>query len=74
MVKKQFVVIGLGRFGSAVARSLYSLGHDVLAIDMDEDMVMDVADGVTHAVQLDATDEAALRSLGISNFDVAGLL
>ncbi len=71
MVKKQYVVIGLGRFGSAVARSLYSLGHDVLAIDMDEDMVMDVADEVTHAVQLDATDEAALRSLGISNFDVA---
>lgn len=71
MVKKQFVVIGLGRFGSSVARSLYSLGHDVLAVDMDEDRVAEVADEVTHAVQLDATDEPALRSLGISNFDVA---
>ena len=34
---KQFVVIGLGRFGESVAKTLYSLGHDVLAIDMDED-------------------------------------
>ena len=57
---KQFVVIGLGRFGESVAKTLYSLGHEVLAIDMDED-----------AVQMDATDESALKTLGLRNFDVA---
>jgi potassium uptake system protein len=68
---KQFVIIGLGRFGSSIAKTLYSLGNDVLAIDKDEDIVQEIADSVTHAVQLDATDENALRSLGIRNFDVA---
>lgn len=71
MANKQFVVIGLGRFGSSIAKTLYSLGSDVLAIDKDEDIVQEIADSVTHAVQLDATDENALKSLGISNFDVA---
>ena len=68
---KQFVVIGLGRFGESVAKTLYSLGHDVLAIDMDEDRVQDISDSVTHAVQMDATDESALKTLGLRNFDVA---
>lgn len=68
---KQFVIIGLGRFGSSIAKTLYSLGNDVLAIDRDEDVVQEISDSVTHAVQLDATDENALRSLGIRNFDVA---
>lgn len=71
MGNKQFVIIGLGRFGSSIAKTLYSLGNDVLAIDKDEDVVQEIADSVTHAVQLDATDENALRSLGIRNFDVA---
>ena len=71
MAKKQYVVIGLGRFGSSVAKTLYALGNDVLAIDSDEALIQEIADSVTHAVQLDATDEAALRSLGIRNFDVA---
>lgn len=71
MSNKQFVVIGLGRFGSSVAKTLYALGHDVLAIDMDEDLVQEISDSVTHAVQMDATDESALRTLGIRNFDVA---
>lgn len=71
MSNKQFVIIGLGRFGSSIAKTLYSLGNDVLAIDKDEDIVQEIADSVTHAVQLDATDENALRSLGIRNFDVA---
>ena len=44
---KQFVVIGLGRFGESVAKTLYSLGHEVLAIDMDEDSVQEIADNVT---------------------------
>lgn len=68
---KQFVVIGLGRFGESVAKTLYSLGHDVLAIDMDEDVIQDISDSVTHAVQADATDESALKALGLRNFDVA---
>ncbi|MCY6356395.1 potassium channel family protein [Clostridium sp. ZS2-4] len=71
MKKRQFVVIGLGRFGSSIAKTLYSLGNDVLAIDADEDVIQNIADSVTHAVQADATDENTLRTLGISNFDVA---
>ncbi|MCY6958710.1 potassium channel family protein [Clostridium brassicae] len=71
MKKRQFVVIGLGRFGSSIAKTLYSLGNDVLAIDADEDIVQGIADSVTHAVQADTTDENSLRTLGISNFDVA---
>ena len=71
MANKQFVVIGLGRFGTSVARTLYSLGNDVLVIDKDEDLVQDISDSVTHAVQMDATDENALRTLGLRNFDVA---
>jgi trk system potassium uptake protein len=71
MTSKQFVVIGLGRFGSSVAKTLYSLGNEVLAIDADEEIVQDISDSVTHAVQADGTDESSLRSLGIRNFDVA---
>lgn len=71
MAKKQFVVIGLGRFGTSVAKTLYSLGNDVLAIDVDEETVQNISDSVTHSVQADATDENTLRSLGIRNFDVA---
>lgn len=70
MAKKQFAVIGLGRFGQSVATTLSSLGHDVLAIDMAENLVQAIADEVTSAVQMDARDELALKSLGIRNFDV----
>jgi trk system potassium uptake protein TrkA len=71
MGKTQYVVIGLGRFGTSVAKTLYSLGNDILAIDKEEDMVQEISESVTHAVQLDATDENSLRSIGIKNFDVA---
>lgn len=71
MKKKQYVVIGLGRFGSSVAKTLYGLGKDVLAIDSDETAIQEISKEVTHAIQLDATDESALRSVGIRNFDVA---
>ena len=71
MSKKQFIVIGLGRFGTSVAETLYALGNDVLAVDIDEERVQNIADRVTHAVQVDANDEASLRALGIGNFDVA---
>jgi trk system potassium uptake protein TrkA len=68
---KQYAVIGCGRFGASVARTLYGLGHDVLAIDQDEDVIQGLADSVTHAVQMNAVDEGSLKSLGVRNFDVA---
>ncbi|QAY66803.1 potassium channel family protein [Paenibacillus protaetiae] len=70
MAKKQFAVIGIGRFGSSVAKVLAEMDYEVLAIDADEDRVREVADFVTHAVTADSTDEDAMRSLGIRNFDV----
>lgn len=68
---KQFVVIGLGRFGVSVATELYKMGHEVLAIDTDIERIEEIADTVTHAVCADATDEAELTALGLRNFDVA---
>ncbi|GAB2675984.1 potassium channel family protein [Paenibacillus thermoaerophilus] len=70
MVRKLFAVIGLGRFGSSVARTLANQGYEVLAIDSEEDRVQQLSDIVTHAVQADATDEETLRALGLRNFDV----
>ncbi len=66
-----YVVIGCGRFGSSVAKTLSGLGHDVLAIDSNMEIVQDISDSVTQAVQIDSTDEAALRALGVRNYDVA---
>lgn len=71
MIKKQFIVIGLGRFGTSVAETLYSLGNDVLAVDVDEEVIQNISEKVTHAVQVDANDEQSLRALGVGNFDVA---
>jgi trk system potassium uptake protein TrkA len=68
---KQFGVIGLGRFGSAMALTLSELGHDVIGVDGDEAHVARMADVITHALQLDATDEKALRAAGIQDVDVA---
>lgn len=70
MKAKQFAVIGIGRFGASVATTLYDMGHDVLAIDNDEDRVEGIINRVTHAVVADSTSESALSSLGITNFDV----
>lgn len=71
MKAKQFLVIGLGRFGRSVAKTLCELGHEVLAVDSDESLVTAIAPYVTQAMQLDATDEAALSTLGVDNFDAA---
>lgn len=68
-MKKQFAVIGLGRFGGSVCRELYTMGHEVLAIDTNEDKINDFTNYSTHAVVANATDENALNSLGIRNFD-----
>lgn len=70
-MKKTFVVIGLGRFGSAVAKELYKQGHEVLAIDTSESRVQAVADQVTHAAAGDAADPAVLKALGVRNYDCA---
>ena len=71
MNKKQYVVLGLGRFGSSVALTLNELGYDVLGIDNSEGSVNALASQLTHAVVADAKDEGAMKSLGIRNFDVA---
>jgi trk system potassium uptake protein TrkA len=68
---KQYVVIGIGRFGRSVATSLYKSGYDVMVIDNSEKEIQDISDEVTHAVQVDARDEETLKKLGIRNFDVA---
>jgi trk system potassium uptake protein TrkA len=68
---KQFAVVGLGRFGSSVARALSQKNQQIIAIDKNEEYVHDIMDSVTKAVCLDATDEKAVRSVGIQNVDVA---
>ncbi len=70
-IVRQFAVIGLGGLGSSIAHTLTKMGHEVLAIDRDPDKIQHMAGEVTHAVQADATDEEALRALGIRNVDVA---
>lgn len=71
MAKRSFAVIGLGRFGSAMATTLSELGHDVVGIDADAERVAKLADQVTQAVELDATDERALKTAGLQDVDVA---
>jgi len=71
MSKKQFLVIGLGQYGLSVARTLSNMGCEVIAVDMDEEKVQDIADEVTYAVTADATDEAVMENLGVSNMDAA---
>lgn len=66
-----YAVIGLGKFGSAVALELMASGCEVLAIDIHEENVQHIADRVTDAVVADARDDAVLRSLGIRNYDCA---
>ena len=68
---KTYVVIGLGRFGSAVAAELCRLGQEVLAVDESEERVQNIADQVTHAAAGDARDPAVLRALGVRNYDCA---
>ncbi|WP_096199137.1 potassium channel family protein [Bacillus sp. FJAT-45350] len=68
-MKKQFAVIGLGRFGSSVCKELYKLGHEVLAIDNNPDKVHTSTKYSTHSVIANGTDESALISLGIRNID-----
>lgn len=71
MARRSFGVIGLGRFGSAIAATLAELGQDVIGIDSDEEPVRRLSDVISYAVQLDATDERALREAGLPDVDVA---
>ena len=70
-MKKQIAVLGLGRFGASVARSLYNLGHDVLAIDKDELRVQTIMGTSTYALTGDCTNDAVLKELGIPDYDAA---
>jgi trk system potassium uptake protein TrkA len=65
------LILGLGRFGSAVARTLVQLGDEVLAVDRDPELVQAHAGDLTHVVEADTTSEAALRQLGAGDFDRA---
>ena len=68
---KQIIVIGCGRFGYSTAKTLTKLGHDVMVVDQNPDIVKDISEYVAHAVQMDAIDEASFRTIGLRNFDVA---
>lgn len=71
MKAKQYLVLGLGRFGMSIAKTLCELGQEVLAVDSDAELVNDIVPYVTQAMQLDATDEDVLATLGVNNFDAA---
>ncbi len=66
---QEFAVIGLGRFGSSLALKLMNLGHSVLGIDRNRDLVQQFSDDLTQTVGLDASDESALRTIGIEDFN-----
>lgn len=68
---KSYVVIGLGRFGSSLARQLCKQGAEVMAMDVHSDSVQQIANDVTHAVVGDAKDKEVLKALGVRNFDSA---
>ncbi len=68
---KSYVVVGLGRFGSEVARQLYANGCEVLAMDLQSDLVQAIANDVTHAVVSDGQDKEVLKALGVREFDCA---
>ena len=67
---KSALIIGMGRFGRHMAQKLYDLGHDVLAIDKNEEKINKVLSYVTNAQIGDSTDESFIDSLGVSNFDL----
>ena len=68
---KSYIVVGLGRFGTQVAKKLYELGGEVLVMDTDSVKVQQLSNDVTHAVVADARDKEVLRALGAKDFDCA---
>jgi trk system potassium uptake protein len=75
-MSRQFVVIGLGRLGSAMIGTLTSLGHEVLGIDTDEEVVQELAADYpnAHLIAADATEESVLRDLNVGQFDGAAVV
>ena len=65
------LVVGLGRFGSAIASTLERLGHEVLAVDADLALVQEWSVRLRHVAQVDATSESAMQQLGVEQFDIA---
>lgn len=70
MEKKNFAVLGLGRFGRNVALTLEELGYNVLGVDKDENVIADIAQSLTKVMSFDIRDTHALQEVGIANFDV----
>lgn len=68
---KQFIIIGMGKFGQSLTLELSEMGHEVMAVDKDEAALMPVQDHATHVMIADATEEDVIQSLGIENFDCA---
>ena len=66
---KSFIIVGAGNFGGSIARELSEQGYDVMVVDLNEDRVNTMSKYVTHAVIADASDEDALKTLGVRNFD-----
>lgn len=69
MNRRQFAVLGLGKFGKSVAMTLANAGYEVIAVDDDEERVNEVADQVTYAIRADVTEQGVLENLGIKNVD-----
>jgi trk system potassium uptake protein TrkA len=71
LVREEILVLGLGRFGRALARTLLELGHEVMALDSDAETVQAATRDLPHVVQVDATDVDAMRELGVNDFETA---
>lgn len=71
MAAKEFIVIGLGRFGGGLASTLVGMGHEVLGVDADPKLVQQFSGMLTHVVEADSTDEQAMRQLGAAEFETA---
>jgi trk system potassium uptake protein len=71
LAEKQFMVIGLGRFGGGLATTLVGMGHEVLGVDVDPKTVQQLSGLLTHIVEADSTSEEAMRQLGAADFSTA---
>jgi trk system potassium uptake protein len=72
-LKKSFLVVGAGRFGKSVARTLYEEGHDVMVVDKDEDLIQQISTEVTDAISADITTESCVNALGVRDFNAVVL-
>lgn len=67
----EYIVIGLGRFGRSLALEIQALGNEVIGVDLDRQIVQEMSDHIREAVEADATSEATLKELGVTNLDAA---